>query len=251
VAELTAFAYQPGVSILHRLDVRMKLTLVAAASLISLRLDFAGIGLMALPLLGAAFGWRRSLRVRAGELRWIGLLLAFVFAARVLTADGTPVFSVLSLDITREGLREGALVGLRLALVFLVGTLLMATTRPTEIKTGVQWFLRPLPLVPADRVGTMLGLLVRFIPVIFEEVARASDAQRARVVENRRNPIRRVVKLGVPIMSRICERSDQLALAMEARCYSERRTQPALRASRKDWVWFGLSCGWLAVLLAV
>jgi energy-coupling factor transporter transmembrane protein EcfT len=251
VAELTAFVYHSGASILHRLDVRMKLALSAAASLVSLRLDFAGIGLTALPLLAAAVGCRRSLRIQSSELRWIGLLLAFVFAARVLAADGTRAFSILSLDITREGLQEGALVGLRLALVFLVGTLLMATTRPAEIKTGVQWFLRPLPFVPAERVGTMLGLLVRFIPVIFQEVSRASDAQRARAVENRRNPLRRAVKLGVPIMIRVFERSDQLALAMAARCYSERRTQPALKTAHRDWVLFGLSCGWLAALLAV
>ncbi len=251
MAELTAFAYQAGVSILHRLDVRMKLSLVAAASLVSLQLDFAGVGLMALPLLAAAAGCHRSLRIQSSELRWIGLLLAFVFAARMLSTDGTAVFSVLALDITREGLREGALAGLRLSMVFLVGTLLMATTRPPEIKTGVQWFLRPLPFVPAERVGTMLGLLVRFIPVIFEEVARVSDAQRARAVENRRNPLRRAAKLGIPIMSRVFERSDQLALAMEARCYSERRTQPALRAAFKDWVLFCLCCGWLAVVLTV
>jgi energy-coupling factor transporter transmembrane protein EcfT len=251
VAELTAFVYRPGATILHRLDVRMKLALVAAASLASLRLDFAGIGLMALPLISAAAGCRRSLRIPAGELRWIGLLLAFVFGARVLSTDGTTVFSVLALDITLEGLREGSLACLRLALVFLAGALLMAATRPADIKAGVQWFLKPLPLVPAERVGTMLGLLVRFIPVIFEEVSRVSDAQRARAVENLRNPLRRAVKLGVPIMSRVFERSDQLALAMEARCYSERRTQPALRTTRRDWVLFGLGCGWLAVLLAV
>jgi len=251
VAELTAFTYQPGVSILHHLDVRMKLALVAAASLISLRLDFAGIGLMALPLLAAAAGCRRSVRVPAGELRWIGLLLAFVFTARMLSTAGTPIISVLALDITREGLREGSLVCLRLVLVFLVGTLLMATTRPTEIKAGVQWFLKPLPFVPAERIGTMLGLLVRFIPVIFEEVARVSDAQRARAVENCRNPLRRAAKLGIPIMSRVFERSDHLALAMAARCYSEHRTQPALRAVLKDWVLFCLCCGWLAVMLAV
>jgi energy-coupling factor transporter transmembrane protein EcfT len=87
--------------------------------------------------------------------------------------------------------------------------------------------------------------------VIFEEVSRVSDAQRARAVENRRNPLRRAVKLGAPIMIRVFERSDQLALAMEARCYSERRTQPALKAVLTDWVWFCLCCGWLAVSLAV
>jgi energy-coupling factor transporter transmembrane protein EcfT len=70
-------------------------------------------------------------------------------------------------------------------------------------------------------------------------------------VENRRNPIRRALKLGVPVMSRIFERSDQLALAMEARCYSESRTHPEFRVGWKDWGVFVCGCGWLAALLAV
>ncbi len=251
MAELTAFAYRPGTSMLHRLDVRMKLALVAAASLIALQLGFSGLGPMALSLMVVAARCPRSLRIETSELRWIGLLLAFVFSARVLSADGTTVLSILALDITREGLRAGALVSLRLALVFLIGTLLMGTTRSSEIKTAVQWFLKPLPFVSAERVGTMLGLLVRFIPVIFEEVSQASDAQRARAVEYRRNPLQRAVKLGVPIMSRIFKRSDQLALAMEARCYSEFRTQPLLKAGFKDWAIFIPGCLWLATLLAV
>jgi energy-coupling factor transporter transmembrane protein EcfT len=251
MAELTVFAYRAGDSILHRVDVRMKLALVAAASLVGLRLDFAALGLMALGLLAVAAGCRRSLRVQPGEWRWVAVLLAFVFAARTLSAEGTPVFSILALDITGEGLREGARVCLRLGLVFLLGSLLVATTRSSEIRAGVQWFLKPLPFISAERVGTMLGLLVRFLPVIFEEVARVSDAQRARGVENRRNPLRRAVKLGIPVMSRILERSDRLALAMEARCYSETRTPEGLRAGFKDWAVFALSCGWLATLLAV
>jgi energy-coupling factor transporter transmembrane protein EcfT len=97
----------------------------------------------------------------------------------------------------------------------------------------------------------MLGLLVRFLPVIFEELSRASDAQQARAVANRRNPLRRLVKLGVPTMCRIIERSDRLALAMEARCYSETRTPAELNAGLLDWTLLALSCGWLAALLAV
>jgi energy-coupling factor transporter transmembrane protein EcfT len=251
VAELTDFAYQPDSSVVHRLDVRIKLVLVASASLIGLRLDFAGLGLMALSLLAVAAGCRRSLRIQPGEWRWIGLLLALVFVARVLSSEGTPVFSFLVVEITREGLREGLLVCLRLVVVFMLGAVLMATTRSTEIKAGVQWFLKPLPFISAERVGTMLGLLVRFLPVIFEEISRASDAQQARAVANRRNPLRRLVKLGLPAMSRILEKSDRLALAMEARCYSETRTAPELKAGWTDWILLALSCGWLAALLAV
>jgi energy-coupling factor transporter transmembrane protein EcfT len=149
VAELTAFGYQPGASPVHRLDARMKLALVAAASLMGLRLDFTALGLMALPLVAIAAGCRRSLRIRAAELRWIALLLAFVCAVRVLSTEGTPLFSLAALDLTAEGLREGALAGLHLAVVFLIGALLMATTRSTEIKAGVQWFLKPLPFPPS------------------------------------------------------------------------------------------------------
>jgi len=252
VAELTAFAYRPGTSMLHRLDARMKLALVAAASLISLHLNFPALGLLSLPVLTVAAGCRRSIRIQLAELRWIGLLLAFVFVARALsTGGGAAVFSLMGLGITGEGLREGSLGCLRLALIFLIGAVFMATTRSSEIKAGIQWFLKPLPFVSAERVGTMLSLLVRFIPLIFEEVSRASDAQRARAVENRRNALHRMVKLGVPIMTRIFERSDQLALAMEARCYSEFRTQPALTAGWKDWVVFVLCLGWLVAIQAV
>jgi energy-coupling factor transporter transmembrane protein EcfT len=251
VAELNAFAYRRGTSLLHRLDVRMKLVLMAAASLIALRLDFSEIGLMALSLAVVAAGCRRSLRIQTHELRWVGLLLGFVFFARLLSADGTTVFSIFALDISREGLQDGARISLRLALVFLIGMLLMATTRSVEIKAGVQWFLKLLPFIPAERVGTMLGLLVRFIPVIFEEISVAFEAQRARAVENRRNPLQRAVKLGLPTMSRVFGRSEQLALAMEARCYSELRTPPALKAVLKDWVLFMAGCIWLASLLVL
>lgn len=251
MAELSAFAYRPGVSLLHRLDVRMKLVLMAAASLIVLRLDLSRIGLMALSLAVVAAGCRRSLRMQTRELRWLALLLGFVFFARVMSAEGTTVFSIFALDISREGLQDGTLVSLRLALVFLMGMLLMATTRSVEIKTGVQWFLKLLPFVPAERVGTMLGLLVRFIPVIFEEISEAFEAQRARAVENRRNPLQRAVKLGLPTMSRVFGRSEQLALAMEARCYSELRTPPSLKAARKDWALLMAGCIWLASLLVL
>jgi energy-coupling factor transporter transmembrane protein EcfT len=251
VAELTACAYHAGTSILHRMDVRMKLVLTAAASLVSLRLEVAGAGLMTLALLGAGAASRRSLRIHPGEWRWIGLMLVLVFTARALSAEGTPVFSIGSMSVTQAGLREGALAGLRLAAVFALGTLLITTTRSTEIRTGVEWFLRPLPFVSAGRIGTMLGLLVRFIPVIFEELSQASDAQRARAAENRRNPLRRAVKLGVPALSRILQRSDRLALAMEARCYSEQRTPAALSAGWKDWGALALGGAWLSALLAM
>jgi energy-coupling factor transporter transmembrane protein EcfT len=82
----------------------------------------------------------------------------------------------------------------------------------------------------------MMSLIVRFMPVIFQQAKETLDAQRARGVENRKNPVYRLVKLGIPILRRTFERADKLALAMEARCYSENRTDPRLSSGIKDWI---------------
>ena len=145
-------------------------------------------------------------------------------------------FKIIS--VTREGLYEGALVCWRLVIVIMAGLTFVLTTRPSEIKAAVAWMLRPFPFVPAKRIATMMSLIVRFMPVIFQQAKETLDAQRARGVENRKNPVNRLVKLGIPILRRTFERADKLALAMEARCYSENRTDPRLASGIKDWIVF-------------
>jgi energy-coupling factor transporter transmembrane protein EcfT len=229
------------------LDVRLKLILMAGVSVAGLRLGFAGLSMLMALLIIFLSVFRPAARVHFSELRWVFFLLALVFIARVFSTDGTPLAAFGPVALTREGLREGTLVCLRLVLVFIVGAAFISTTRSSEIKAGVQWFLKPVPWVPAERVATMLSLVARFMPVILEQAAKTSDAQRARAGENRRNPIRRLTALGIPLMRRTFETADNLAVAMEARCYSETRTDPDLTTGRRDWVFFGTAA---ALILA-
>jgi energy-coupling factor transporter transmembrane protein EcfT len=233
-----------------QLDVRLKLALLCAASLTSLTLQVPGLLVLLAPLAALTAACRASFDVRFRELRWIFCMLAFVFAARALFTEGTPVIGFGPAVLTCEGLREGAAACLRLALIFMLGGVFIALTPLSEIKAGVQWFLRPLPGVPAERVGTMLGLIVRFIPVIFESAARTSDAQRARLADHRRNPVRRLSAFGLPLIRRIVQTADCLAAAMEARCYTEVRTEPDLNARGPDWLAFGVALAALAAALA-
>jgi len=221
------------------LDVRLKLVLMAGVSVAGLGLGFAGLALLMAPLVIFFSVFRPAARVQFSELRWLFFLLALVFIARVFSTDGTPLAGLGPVAVTREGLREGTLVCLRLVLVFITGAAFIATTRSAEIKAGVEWFLKPVPWVPAEHVATMLSLVARFMPVILEQAAKTSDAQRARAGENRRNPIRRLTAFGIPLMRRTFETADNLAVAMEARCYSETRTDPDLTTGRKDWLFFG------------
>jgi len=231
------------------LDVRLKLIFMAGVSVAGLRLGFTGLSMLMALLIIFFSVFRPAARVHFSELRWVFFLLALVFIARVFSTDGTPLAAFGPVAVTREGLREGTLVCLRLVLVFIVGAAFIATTRSSEIKAGVQWFLKPVPWVPAECVATMLSLVARFMPVILEQAAKTSDAQRARAGENRRNPIRRLTAFGIPLMRRTFETADNLAVAMEARCYSETRTDPDLTTGRKDWVFFGT--GVALILMAV
>lgn len=235
MAELTSFGYQAGRSLLHGLDARFKLLFLVLISLTSLK-----AGLWALLFLCGGLWWilsdaRLPLVAVLRELRYFLFLLIVVFAARALATPGEAVFTSALITITREGLVDGVLVCWRLLLIVLLGLLLTATTRPAEIRAAVEWILRPIPAVPAKRIGTMMGLIMRFIPVILNQIKETAEAQRARGVENRKNPVYRLTKLGIPLIRRTFENADRLIVAMESRCYSENRTGPELMSTRRDW----------------
>jgi energy-coupling factor transporter transmembrane protein EcfT len=235
MAELTPFSYRPGKSFFHRSDVRCKLICFSLVSLSSLNAQAAGLGLLTFFLFIAMIHIRLSFRAVLWEMRYFLILLAFVFAARALSTPGEAIADLMIATVTKEGCNEGTLVCWRLLTVTCFALAFVSTTRTTEIKAGVYWFLKPLPFIPAKRVATMLGLTIRFIPMILNQIRETADAQRARGIENRKNPVYRMVKFIIPLMRRTFEDADKLILAMEARCWSENRTDPELSFGKSDW----------------
>jgi energy-coupling factor transporter transmembrane protein EcfT len=236
LAELTRFCYQYGRSVLHGLDVRFKLLFLVMISLSSLKAHMTALPVLTGVTLLLLFHTNQSPKTIFVEIRYFFLILVFVFIARALTTPGVPVVEFAGISITREGLWDGILVCWRLSVIVMLSFLLVVTTRPTEIKSAVQWFLRPVPCIPEKRVATMMSLVMRFVPVILDQARETGDAQKARGVENRKNPFYRISKLMIPLIRRTFETADQLAVAMEARCYSENRTDPEFSTKRRDWL---------------
>lgn len=240
MAGVSPFGYGSGSSVLHRIDVRFKLLFMVLISLSCLRASAWGLAL--LTVLFAFLLADSPLRLSAlgRSLRWALFLLGLVFAARALSEPGQPVFAVGGLGVTRQGLHAGLLVGWRLLLILLSGVLLSTTTRASEIRSGVQWLLDPIPRVPAGRVATMMGLVLRFVPLLIQQAAEINAAQRSRGIENRKNPAYRLRMASLPLLRKSFERADRLALAMEARGYSERGGAAQRPSSRVDRVALGL-----------
>ncbi|MCF8112805.1 MAG: energy-coupling factor transporter transmembrane protein EcfT [Desulfotignum sp.] len=224
MANLTLFTFCAGTTTLHRLDVRHKTALVCMVSLALFTSGFAGClaCFLVLSLLTRTIGI--SLAQLLGQLKWFILLLGIMFVARALTIPGDPVFSLSGIVATKEGLAQGALVAMRFFLVMMTGLLFSATTRPADLKSAAQWFLKPVPFVPEKQVAIMISLFLRFLPLILSQAGQTADAVNARCGNLHKNPIRRIRCQTLPVLKKTFMAADRLCLAMDARCYSEDRT---------------------------
>ena len=236
MAELTSFGYFSGDSVLHRLDPRFKLLFIILLSLLCLNLYFIPLCIFTSLLLGLIFLSRLPLSSGIRDLRYFFILLLLVFIARVLSTGGPSILDLNFVSVSMQGLYDGWLICWRLAFIVMLGFTLITTTRPPEIKAAVQWYLKPVPFLPEKKVAMMMGLVLRFVPVIFDQAAETAEAQRARCVQNRKNPIYRLTKLGFPLMRRTFERADDLVAAIEARGFTENRTDPELVSRPRDWI---------------
>ncbi len=249
--ELTRFItigqYLPRSSPVHRLDPRTKIV-SATGLLVGLFFvpSFQGFALFAAGVLGTLVLAQVPLGYALRGLRPIAVLLLLTVVLNTFFAAGEPtpeLFRLGPLVATQGGLRTAAFVGLRLILLVAVTSLLTFTTSPVELTDGLEWLLRPFRRigVPAHELAMMMTIALRFIPTLLEETEKIMKAQMARGAEfgsgNIVQRARAFVPVLVPLMVSAFRRSEELALAMEARCYhgGEGRTRmKALRARAAD-----------------
>lgn len=229
MGELTTIGFKPGQTLLHRLDPRTKQALLIGLSLASLwgNLTFVVLFTVVMIFCFNAAGMR--IRRLIIEIRYFLFFLCFVFGVRAITFTGGWIPSIRA-DIAGAAL----IVCWRLLLVVIMGVLLMATTRSADIRAALVWYLKPLPVVDEKMAATMVGLVVRFLPVILFQGAEIADAQRSRGIERRKNPLIRLMRFTIPLFRRVFLSADELAVAMQARCYSEQRTLPELSFTWRD-----------------
>jgi energy-coupling factor transporter transmembrane protein EcfT len=234
MAELSVFAYRQGDSVAHRLDPRIKLISISLLSAAILAAQAAGLFVATGLIIGATIYCRVSLRQIGHELRWLLFMLVAVWGIRALVTPGETLFSWSVFSVSRTGVLTGAIICWRWVIIVFLGLTVSVTTRTEDIRAAVEWFLRPFPWLSPHRIGTMIGLLIRFIPVILTHAREMGAAQRARCVENRKNPLYRLRVLALPLLRRTFVTADYLTMAMEARCYGRRRTAHAWHFGRED-----------------
>lgn len=234
MVQLTVFHYIHKDSVLHQLDARIKMVCLLffsmTVSVASSKEDFL---VLTVVFVGSLLFSKIPIGTVLKELKYFALLIILVFAVHAYTIPGTPIDGLSG--ATREGIISGATFGWRLLLIIVLCVILTGTTTLSMVRNAVEWFLRPIPFIPESRVATMINLVFVLIPLIFDQAADMASAQKARFVEGRKNPIKRIRFLVYPLLTRTFLRADELVLAMEARCYSEKRTRAVFKTTGKDW----------------
>jgi energy-coupling factor transporter transmembrane protein EcfT len=234
MAELNVFCYRSGNTALHCLDIRCKLVILLLVNIVALNGSLPAQLLLTLILVTLLIRQKISIIETICQIRMFLLLLLFVLISRSIFEPGAAVLSTPIFTISRQGVYSGLNYCWRLLLAFVGGLLFISSSKTVDIKAGIQWILKPVPFIPENRIATMISLMIRFLPLILEQAQEISEAQKARAVENCKNPIKRLVLFTIPLLRRIFETADSLVLAMEARCYSEVRTDPELILKASD-----------------
>lgn len=261
IRDITLGQYYQTDSIIHRLDPRVKIaaTLVFICSLFVVE-QAAGYIVAVLFL---AFAIRLShvpFRFMMRGMRAILFLLLITFFFNLFLTPGEAVFHIWKLSVTKEGISLAVKMAVRLSLLIIGSSVMTLTTTPNNLTDGLEKMLKPLQKfrVPVHEVAMMMSIALRFIPILLEETDKIMKAQMARGASfdegNLIQKAKSMVPLLVPLFISAFRRANDLAMAMEARCYrgGEGRTKmKPLQYRRRDYVAYMILAVYLAVCIVV
>lgn len=227
LSDITLGQYFPGNSFIHRLDPRTKIlaTLIYIVAIFFAE-SFLSYGLLIAFALGVILLSRLPLMMVLRSLKPIMIIVILTMLIHMFTAPGNNVvFSWKFLSVTAEGIEMGVKMALRLMLLLMFSSVLTFTTSPIILTDGIEHLLRPFKKigVPAHELAMMMTIALRFIPTLLEETDRIMKAQTARGADfgsgNMLERIKNMLPILVPLFISAFRRADELAIAMESRCY--------------------------------
>ena len=243
--DITLGQYFPGTTLAHRLDPRTKLLAVVCYIVGIFNCHSAwAYGLMVLTLIVSARVAKVGAKALLRGLKPVLFIIAFTAVLNLFYTPGEVLWTWWVLKITREGIRTAVAMMARITLLITGTFLLTYTTSPIQLTDGLESLLSPLKKlrVPVHELAMMMSIALRFIPTLIEETDKIMSAQKARGADFESGGLiqraKALIPLLVPLFVSAFRRADELATAMECRCYhgGEGRTKlHVLRFAARDY----------------
>ena len=224
--DITLGQYFPGSTIMHRLDPRTKLimTLIYIVALFIVQ-SYISYALMAVVLIAGIMVSKLKPAIIMKGLKPILIVVIITAILNIFYSTGNVIAEFWIFKITDTGIRNAVFMILRI-MMLITGTLLLTyTTSPIDLTDGLEKLLNPLKKikVPVHELSMMMSIALRFIPTLIEETDKIMSAQKARGADfdtgNLFQRARAMLPLLVPLFVSAFRRADDLAVAMESRCY--------------------------------
>ncbi len=255
--DITIGQYYSADSVIHSLDPRVKLfgVLLFIISLFTFGNIFSYC-LATIILIVVITVSKIPFKYVIRGLKPLLILLLFTTVLNLFTTKGEVLIHIWKLSITKEGIFLAVHIFVRLMYLIIASSLLTLTTTPTRLTDAMEKVMRPLNKinVPVHEVAMMMSIALRFIPILVDETDKIMKAQSARCMDfEHGNVIKRLknlVPLLIPLFISAIRRANDLALAMEARCYQggEGRTKMReLKYVKTDYIAYGFICLYFAV----
>ena len=244
--DITIGQYYPADSILHRLDPRVKFigTFLFLVSLFVAD-SFWGYVLATVFLAGIVGLSKVPVKFMLKGLKPLFLIFLITLCFNLFLVPGEVIWEFGFLKLTYEGIQQAIKIGIRLIYLVIGSSVMTLTTTPNQLTDGLERILKPLNKirVPVHEISMMMSIALRFIPILMEEtdkimkaqIARGADFESGNLIQKAKN----LIPLLVPLFISAFRRADDLAMAMEARCYhgGENRTQmkPLAYLARDYW----------------
>ena len=260
--DITIGQHFPGNSLVHRFDPRLKLVLTvayivllfAASNPLGLTLSILFLGVM--------------YKVAKIPVKMIGKSLKPILPIVLFTAvlnlffvsgEGDPLVHFWFLSIYAEGVRYAVLMAVRVMALIAGTSLLTYTTSPIVLTDAIEQLLKPLGKLhfPVHELAMMMSIALRFIPPLIEETDKIMNAQKARGAQldtgKMTDRVKALVPVLIPLFISAFRRADELAMAMECRCYrggTGRTRLKVLRCEKQDYIDLAVCIACFAVILA-
>jgi energy-coupling factor transport system permease protein len=246
IKDITIGQYLPGDSLIHKLDPRIKIILsfifIVAVFIVN---NFLGYCLIAVFTFSTIFISKVPFKYIFKGLKPIIWIIVFTAVLNIWLTPGNTIYELGPIKISDKGLSLAIFMVFRLIFLIIGTSLLTLTTTPISLTDGIEKLLNPFKRIglPAHELAMMMTIALRFIPTLLDETDKIMKAQMARGADFESGNIlkraKNLVPLLVPLFISSFRRADDLAMAMEARCYrgGEGRTRlKQLRIERRDYV---------------
>lgn len=226
IKDITLGQYFPGESIIHRTDPRLKIVLTMVFMITILIIDsYTAFLLFTLFSLYAVLVSRIPIKYTLKGLKPIMFIIVFAAFMNIFFTPGQTIFKFKFISISIEGLDLAAKMALRLTMLVISTSLLTLTTTPIALTDGIERLFQPLKhlKVPVHEFAMMMTIALRFIPTLLEETDKIMKAQASRGADfdsgNIIDRAKSFIPILIPLFVSAFRRADELADAMNARCY--------------------------------